>query len=422
MKLLTLTTRYYLLLFLGILGIWSLVFYQVMRFEVFQNTDEILFNRKNKILSIIQTRGQVPTRRDEYDDFLVRPLASGARLNPADFYADTLVYEATDQEFDEYRKLTTQFISRQQPYELIVFKPRLETEEMVNTISITLISLYLVLVAGLVVVSRKLSRRLWKPFYQTLKALSHYRLDQEKFSPLQPTSIREFAELNQSIGELIRKNRQIYLNQKEFIENASHEIQTPLAIIQSKIELLFQKPMLDKKESQLLAALQAETERLSRLNKALLLLSKIENKQFSDRARIAIKPLAEQILTYFEEQAEKYAITVKLHILETAHVYTNPVLMEIVLTNLIKNAFTHNIQNGFVCIEVEEKSITVSNSGEPLVVAAESLFNRFSKQSMHKNTLGLGLSIVKSICDLHGWKVNYSQQDTMHQVSVQFST
>ena len=420
MKLLTLTTRYYLLLFLVILGVWSLVFYAVMTYQVYENSDETLLNRKNQILDIIRQSGQVPLEKDAYNDFVVRPLCSGISyaIYPKDSYADTLIYEPTDNEFDEYRKLTTGFVANSMPYQMVIFKPRLETTEIVNTITITLLSLYAVLVMALIFTSRKLSKKLWNPFYSTLNRLREYRLDQESQLLLEPTRIDEFEQLNLSIEELTGKNRQIYLYQKQFIENASHEIQTPLAIIKNQIELLFQKPGLDEGQSEGLNTILLETERLSKLNQALLLLSKIENKQFTDQTSVRVKPLVEKILTYFEEQAEKYGLTIEINMSEHAQVHSNPMLMEILLTNLIKNAFIHNIQNGYVQIGTDEKTITVQNTGQVLSICPETLFERFRKQSKSKGALGLGLAIVKTICDVNSWKVNYQHTEGLHKISV----
>ncbi|MDO1449614.1 HAMP domain-containing sensor histidine kinase [Rhodocytophaga aerolata] len=420
MKLLTLTTRYYLLLFLLILGIWSLVFYAVMRYEVYENSDEILLNRKNQVLGIIKQSREVPLAKDEYNDFVIHPLSSGLLPNTQDMYGDTLIYEPTDNEFDEYRKLTTRFTFDKKSYGMVIFKPRLETTEIVNTIAITLLSLYAVLVLALAFTSRKLSKKLWQPFYSTLNRLREYRLDQESSLLLDPTRIKEFEQLNQSIEQLTGKNRQIYLNQKQFIENASHEIQTPLAIIQSQIELLFQNSTLEESQSEILHEILSQTDRLSKLNNALLLLSKIENNQFFDKTRVLIKPLVEKILTYFEEHTEKYALQVSVDIPLNAHVHTNPMLMEILLSNLIKNAFVHNKQNGFIRVAVIEKIILVENTGEELAISPDTLFERFRKQSKSKGALGLGLAIVKTICEINKWKVNYNYQDNLHKISVQF--
>jgi signal transduction histidine kinase len=418
MKLLTLTTRYYLLLFLLILTAWSAVFYAVMKYEVYENTDEILFNRKNRILDIIESSGEVPLEKDEYNDFVIQALEENSSISVADQFSDTLIYEPTDEEFDEYRKLTTRFQASGRIYQLIIFKPRLETTEIVNTISFTLTSLYLVLVVGLVITSRLLSRKLWGSFYDTLNKLRQYRVDKESELQFSSSHIQEFEELNDSLAELTQRNYKIFINQKQFIENASHEIQTPLAIIQSKIELLFQWRQLEDEQAQILNSVLLETERLSKLNNTLLLLSKIENNQFSDRIKVVLKPIIEKTLLYFEEQAEKYKISIQMNVPPEAHVHTNPMLMEILLTNLIKNAFVHNIINGHINISVKERVFNIENTGEALTIPPEKLFSRFSKQSKSKGALGLGLSIVKTICDINKWNIKYSYQENIHKISI----
>ncbi len=421
MKLLTVTTRYYLLLFFLILGVWSLVFYFVLKGQVYQNSDEVLLNRKNQILSIVRRTRQIPAPDDPYNDFVIHPLTRTriSSLPRNDQYSDTLIYEPTDQEFDEYRKLKTAFTLQGQPYEVVIFKPRLESTEMINTLSITLPLLYVVLVIGLVVTSRKLSKSIWQPFYTALLQLQQFRIDQESPLALPATSIEEFKELQESVTELTGRSQEMYGQQKQFIENASHEIQTPLAIIQSKLELLLQHPI-NEQQAAILSDIGSATERLSKLNSALLLLSKIENNQFTDRTSVLLKPMVEQILTYFEEQAEKYQLLVKVDIPEDAHVHTNPALAEILLTNLIKNAFVHNITGGRVQIRVMNRTIHIENSGEPLEVPAYTLFKRFHKQSNTKGGLGLGLAIVKAICQVNKWKVQYTYQNKSHQMLVSY--
>ncbi|RCR67469.1 sensor histidine kinase [Larkinella punicea] len=420
MRLLTLTTRYYLVLFLLILAVWSLVLYAVLRQQVYQNIDEILFNRKQQISVLLnQPQRSLPTG-DPYTDFKLRPLPPGHVFQP-DQYADTLVFEPVDQEYDEYRQLRTQVRVSGNPYELTIVKPRLESTEMINTVSITLPTLFLVLGVGLALTARRLNRILWQPFYRMLHQLGKFRVDQTTSFQTEPTSIDEFSQLQQGLTDLTERNRKLFMQQKQFIENASHEMQTPLAVIQSHIEVLLQQAELDYRQAEPLESILTQTERLGRLNQALLLLSKIENNQFRERTPVPLKPLVEGMLPYFEEQIEQQALRVELTIPADTTLHTHPVLAEILLTNLLKNAFVHNLSNGFVRVDVKGQTLTVENTGDAPDVPTDQLFERFRKASRQKQTLGLGLAIVKTIADVNGWAVTYQFANGIHRLTVTYA-
>lgn len=421
MNLLTVTTRYYLWLLLGLLVICSVIFYGVMRFAVNSNIDEILYNRRNAIVhKLTEQNGILSVDASRYSDFIIRSLPTHQRADTTLFYRDTLIFEPTDQEFDEYRKLSTQVTVQGKPYALTIVRTHLEIDEIVGTISATLISLYALLVVGLLLAGRFLTRRLWTPFYATVHRLAEFDLDTSIPLEFKSSGITEFDVLNRSLSELTARNHQTYQHQKQFIENASHEMQTPLAIVQAKIELLYQQPQLDQTQASLLLAVGTEFERLSRLNKALLLLSKIDNHQFTDQTRVVWAEIAERILPYFEEQAEKKHLHIELALEPDAYVHTNPILADILLTNLLKNAFVHNIPGGLVHIRTSDRTLIVENTGETPTVPLNELFERFRKVSRQKQTLGLGLAIVKSIVDANGWHVAYTCDNTIHRLTVQY--
>lgn len=421
MNLLTLTTRYYVWLLLGLLIICSGIFYGAMRYAVNSNIDEVLYNRRNTIVHLLADQnGPLPAQVTRYSDFSIRALPDRQPVDTTLFYRDTLIFEPTDQEFDEYRKLSTQVTVQGRPYALTIVRTHLEIDEIVGTISATLLSLYGLLVVGLLLAGRFLTRRLWTPFYTTLHQLAGFDLDQYNLPAFTQTGITEFDILNQNLSELTARTHKTYQHQKQFIENASHEMQTPLAIMQSKIELLYQQPALDQTQATLLLALNTQTERLSRLNKALLLLAKIDNHQYSDRTNVVWAEVVKHALPYFEEQVERKQLRVELSLSPEARVHTNPVLADILVTNLLKNAFVHNLPQGVVRIRTEDKTLIVENSGEDPGVAPQELFERFRKASRQKQTLGLGLAIVKSIVDANGWRIDYTYRAGFHRLAVQY--
>lgn len=417
-KLLTYTSRNYLLIFLVLLVLFFGVFYFIMRMQVEQNIDEILSNRRNNIIETFKSNGgQIPTNAKDYIDFSISPIK---KLYDQDVYADTLIFEKTDQELDEYRKLVTSFEFNGNKYRLEIVKAHLEAVEIVNTGVISL-SLIFIMIAGVFYFSSQyFSFRLWRPFHETLTKLKNFEVDKPEKIKLNGTRISEFNELNESIAELTERVQSTFVNQKQFIENASHEMQTPLAVLQNQLEMLIGEPNLTESQSGKIGQLLDTTQRLSKLNKALLLLSKIENQQFIDTDQNDLKQLTEKILTYFEGQQENLQVQVNLDFSGSTEVSSNAMLLDILITNLVKNAFLHNVRGGFINIRISDHTFEVNNSSSSKEIPAEKLFQRFFKQSTNKESWGLGLAIAKKICDINKWKLSYTAKETEHTFTVNF--
>ncbi len=415
MRLLTLTNRYYLVLFLVILIAWSGLLYFVMRWEVYDNIDEVLSYRKRKLIENIKLQGIIP-QNDIYHDFVVFPIERMPQ-DRKDSFQDTLLLKKRS--FDEYRKITSYFEMNGAAYRISMILPHLEQDELIDTLAYTLPVLFVMILIGFSVISRQLNQKLWRPFYNTLEQFRQFKIDKGAAMTFQSSRIKEFAELQNGVNDLTKRSMHVYSQQRQFTENASHEIQTPLAIMQSKIELLFQQP-LTKKQAEIFDELFIATQRLSKINETLLLLTRIENNQYAKKEDVNVKSLVEEVIPFFEEQATKYNIATTVDIPLTENIYANAALLGILVTNLLKNAFIHNLENGRVGIKVENNVITVTNTGESQTIPAAKVFDRFFTHSMGKGGLGLGLSIVKSICEVNNWIVNYRQVDSIHEISVKY--
>lgn len=417
-SLLSLSSRNYLVAFLVLLVAFFWVFYFILHITVEQNIDEILSNRRNNIITLLEaTDGHVPADEFGFTDFSMKPIQSPIR----DVYADTLIYEKTDDEFDEYRKLTASFAYKGNQYKLEIVKAHLETEEIISTIVLSLALTFLLMLAVFYFVTRYFSTRLWSPFHDTLNKLRAFEIEKPTKLMLNDSTVREFNLLNESIVELTGRTQNAFLSQKQFTENAAHEMQTPLAVIQSQLELWIGDASLTEKQSTTIRTLLDAIQRLSKLNKTLLLLAKIDNQQFPDKERIELKPVVENILSYFEGQQENLQIDLSLHMATAGAIMANPTLLEILLTNLIKNAFLHTDKKGFIRILASETGFEISNSPSAPEIPHERLFQRFSKQSVSKEGWGLGLAIAKKICDINGWALTYSYRDKTHTFSLTFS-
>ncbi len=418
LKLLYLTSRNYLAIFFVLLVLFFGVFYFILRFEVTQNIDEILFNRKNSIVETFTAKeGKIPYEEFSFTDFTITPIRGNP---PADVYSDTLIYEKTDDELDEYRKLTTSFNYMDRVYKLEIVKAHLEAVEIVNTVVISLGLIFLLMLAVFYLTTRYFSEKLWHPFYSTLHQLKNFEVEKSGKIELTDSRIEEFNALNRSISELTERTQGSFIHQKQFIENASHEMQTPLAVIQNQLEMWIGDPNLTEYHSEKIRMLLDSTQRLSKLNKTLLLLSKIDNKQFFETEQNDLKALVEKILTYFEGQQENLQIEVTLNLSDES-VEANTTLLDVLITNLIKNAFLHNIKQGSISIRIQEGIFEVTNSSALPEIPSGKLFQRFFKQSLNKESWGLGLAIAKKICDINKWKLSYSSKAASHTFTVQFS-
>jgi signal transduction histidine kinase len=233
------------------------------------------------------------------------------------------------------------------------------------------------------------------------------------------TGTTEFNELNNVIAHLISRINITYHNQKQFVENASHEMQTPLAIIRSKLELLINQPDLTEKNASLLADITEANNRLSQMNRTLLLLAKIENNQFPETEAVDVSQMLLRIIEDFRNHYERFP-QISTSVKKNVSINANRVLMEVLISNLIKNAIEHNQPEGKININLSEAEFFIENTGPGLNADPSELFERFKKGSYQTKTTGLGLALVKQICNLYHCKVSYKYLNGWHQVKVIF--
>jgi signal transduction histidine kinase len=335
-------------------------------------------------------------------------------------YATVYLVDRDEQELHPFRTLATHVHIKNKPYLLTVRMSLVDNDELVTALAVVQVVLITLLAAGLLFINRSLSRRLWRPFYKTLNQLKAYELDKSESIEPEKTNINEFDDLNKTVSHLTDRNRKVYLQQKEFIENASHELQTPLAIFQSKLDILMQNPSMDEQGAGAIQELEETAQRMSRLNKNLLLLSKIDNDQFTELETVSVSAIASTILlTNLKPLADLDNISIGTSI-ETLTITANKTLIEVLLTNLFHNAIRHTYSHGKVAVTVRDGALTVTNSGNPLKMSADKMFERFSKESKNEKSTGLGLAIVKKICDTCQYTLHYHFEENVHTFSVRF--
>ena len=219
---------------------------------------------------------------------------------------------------------------------------------------------------------------------------------------------------------MMTKMRVDFKNQKQFTENAAHEMQTPLAVIKAKIDLLIQSEKLGNSETELIFSIDNAASQLSRLYKALLLLAKIENRQFVVQQKIGLSKIVDDSLFFFADHILAKQINIKKSYLSGVEININPDLCSILVNNLIQNAIRHNIDHGNINIYLKENELMIVNTGNPEPLANDLIFNRFQKKSHSNESVGLGLAIAREIANTNGLDLNYVYKDNLHFFTIIF--
>ena len=256
--------------------------------------------------------------------------------------------------------------------------------------------------------------------FQIFETLEEFDVDEPKKVEFEESPFPIFNELNVYLIEMIERIRGNYQANKQFTQNASHELQTPLAIIKGHVELLLQSPRIGEKEIESLAILLQNINRLSKLNSTLILLSKIEHQRFSDTEIIDFEKIVEEVLKNFKDLISIHEIKVEKIFEEKFAVEMSETLAEILIANLLQNAIRHNLEeDGFIKIKINKEQLSISNTGLPPKMPTATLFKRFKRDSTVEESLGLGLSIIKRICEQSDLDIQYDFEKGIHQLTVQ---
>lgn len=293
-------------------------------------------------------------------------------------------------------------------------------EDTIIGLVFQILSIVVILAVAIFLIMRLVPAKLWQPFYQTMHVLERFRVEAGQAPRFDNTAVKEFAELNDTLTRILSQSVRSYQVQKQFTENASHELQTPLAIIQSKLDLLLQDTDLTDRQAQLIETIYHEAHHMSQLNRNLLLLARIENAQYqrTDRTDLAAKLSA--LLPSLQLLAGSITIHMQTENSGQLLLDCNEVLLESMLNNLVVNAVRHNRPDGEIVIELHGHELLVSNTSNEPPLDATRLFERFHQTAHQRKGNGLGLAIVKSICDYHEWTISYTHKDAHHQFRVVF--
>lgn len=343
----------------------------------------------------------------------IRNISIGDNLKDSTYTIDKQKAYSEQKNIDRFRCLSTIIYLNNKPYRYTVETNIEEARETVAAIAGITVFFFMVIVVGLLYLTRKLSATVWNPFRNTLEKLKTFNLNSQTKIDFDNTDTTEFEALNQALSKLIAHNIAVYKTQKEFTENASHELQTPLAILKNKLDILIQNKDLTEQQYDIVEEMNRALTRSSRINNNLLLLAKIENSQFDGSETIYFDVLLKQSLEALQEHFDQKNIAVTTNILPGIIINGNSSLTEILINNLLLNAIRHTPPTGSITVNLTAEKLAVSNSGlEEL--NGDMLFKRFSRQSINNNGSGLGLAIIKEICKFHKWQAKYRFEKMNH--------
>jgi len=429
MKLNSKVTFTYIIISSILFLVGGVILYNYIRKEVDEKVDWKLYANKDRIIEAAKDSDSRHSRRSIY-----RAASSIAeRYIEIDRYkCDPTLYEDEIRDTllpsflfggivqTPYRQLKFYTTVDNRTYRIILRNLLVEPTDLREGIVNSLLYVFIALFIILIVINYFISKRIWRPFYNTVNTIGQFNFAGKQTLNLPKTGVNEFTELNKTINNMSEKISQDFISLKEFTENASHEIQTPLAVIKSKLELLIQSENLDKEQSVDIMDINNAVTKLSKINQSLLLITKIENSQFSNKEEVNIKSEIDKILFNYSDLIKAKNLKLETRIDPDVAFNIDQTLAEILLSNLLINSIKHNINKGKIDIDLTSNELNISNTGEPLGCEPEKLFKRFQKIQRSSDSLGLGLSIVKSICDFYNMEITYSYKNEEHFINIRF--
>src|SRR5690606_8332702 len=310
------------------------------------------------------------------------------------------MYMPYDDDDEPVRILQNIFLYNGSPYMLEIYTSTVEEDELLGDLLFALMVLYCALVFSLVLINYFILKKAWDPFYRLLERLKAYQIGDKNRFERSNTRVKEFNELENELGAMMGRNERAFEQQNQFIGNASHELQTPLAIVGNKLELLMEDEGISEDQMRKIEEINQTLNRMKRLNKSLLTLSRIENQQFGPIERLVLNNFVHQGLNDFGSLIEFREIQVSIEEDGKFESEINADLGTILFSNLFKNAILHSPKNGSLSVRISDTMISIKNPGEkPL--DGQKIFERFYKDEQNENSTGLGLAIVRSIVNLY---------------------
>ncbi|NBC03052.1 MAG: hypothetical protein GVY20_05025 [Bacteroidetes bacterium] len=417
MKLITRFILIYLTITVIVLGIGGVFSYFIIKGEVDRELTFEFMERIDRVSYLLDRGRRFHPGRDVDGDrnLIVRELDTPVEERVE--VGDTLIYSERLEQNEQNVKVSAYRNINGRSYYISTYGAMIESDDITEAVIKTLLWILGLQIIGAIGVGFMVSGRLFKPFRKTLEKIGNFQLHKKEYVPAEKTGVKEFNDLNKFVEQMTRKAVSDYKNLKEFAENASHELQTPLAIAKGKLELLSETELTEE-QYKYIESLERSVKKLSRLSESLALLTKIENHEFQNDEKVNLSDVVKESLEAFKEFIALNNLTVETNIHDDVQINMHPVLADILWTNLFQNAVRHNIENGEIKIELNRKKLVISNTGKDPEVETDQLFERFRKAEQSSESIGLGLSIIKRIVDQNDLSIHYSYSDNWHRIEI----
>ncbi|MDR2121753.1 MAG: HAMP domain-containing histidine kinase [Flavobacteriaceae bacterium] len=402
MRLHNYTLKYLTFALLIIIAVWAAIFYAYILDEVYDNIDDGLKNSKLEIINESYRNSEIlKTKEFGINHFRITPLPPG-KYSPKNQIQTTMEYLGFDDEDEPVRILTTTFYDKEgNPYKLEIKTSMIEEDDLLKDLGTALIALYITLILSISILNYILLKKVWKSFYNLLSKLKKYTLGSKGKFISPNTKVKEFRDLEEEIEKMVSRNENTFTQQKVFISNAAHELQTPLAISINKLELLAENPQITEKQMEEITSIHNTLTRLVRLNKSLLMLTRIENNQFSEKENLSFNEIIKNSIKEFSDWTQHKNIKVTFEEKGIFLMEMDKGLAITLINNLLRNAIIHNYSSGNISLIISSDSFTISNTSHQFALDSEQIFNRFYRSTTNPQSTGLGLALVKTIINCY---------------------
>ncbi len=410
------------LVIMPLLALWTTIFYFAIVNEINDEIDDALEDYSEIIITRVLAGMPLPQPKEgSNNSYQINEVNNSyAAANRHIKYYDANIFIPDKKETEPARVLTTIFKDKDSRwYELTVSTPSFEREDLLHTVMYWIMFLYFVILVSGVAVTMWVFYRSLTPLYALLEWLRSYTPGNKTVPVPNDTNIKEFEYLNKAVEEASNKFETVYNLQKQFIGNASHELQTPLAVLGNRMERMLNNSSLTEDQMNEIFSMLQTQRHIVRLNKDLLLLTKIDNCQFTDSENVNITDLLKLHQGIYAEIFEEKNITCNIHLLGDCIFAMNKSLADVLITNLLRNAYIHSTEDATIDISLTHDTLSIENSGTEALDETR-IFERFYQGSRKEGSTGLGLPMVKAVCNLYNLHLSYTFEREKHKFSVIF--
>ncbi len=395
----------------------SIAFYFVLHYILIRQLDETLRSEQQEIVEYIDAHHQLPEIENTKNQWIaIEKSNQPIQKQKTKSYT---VFNPRENENEKVRQLIFSVFVNQTNYNITVNKSEVETDDILKLIILVTIGMIALILLLNLLINRNIINRLWQPFYHSINKVKEYHLNDRQSLHLPKEDTDEFNLLNDSLNVMTQSVRQDYQTLKAFTENASHEMQTPLAVIKSKTEMLLQQQNISEEAMKQIIGIEEGIQKLSRLHHSLLLLTKIENTHFKFDEKVDMYELLSQKIEEKREVFESKKLTV-VKDLQFVSLRFHQQLAEILVNNLLSNSIRYTPANGIVTIELDDEKLIVRNTATENSLDVDKIFQRFYKAQQNHEGNGLGLAIVKEIGKIAGFDVQYLFHNNHHIFTIYF--